>query len=82
MKEILSERNVDIVKTCFVCFDGTNAMSDEKNGVQRRYCNCSPYSIYVYLSQISTMFQAFDGTISMASNNWHPFAWFMESFPL
>ena len=47
MKEILSERNVDIVKTRFVCFDGTNAMSGEKNGVQRRYRNCARYSIYV-----------------------------------
>ena len=47
MKEILSERNVDIVKTRFVCFDGTNATSGEKNEVQRRYHNCAPYSIYV-----------------------------------
>ena len=45
--EILSERNVDTVKTRFVCFDGTNAMNGEKNGVQRRCPNCAPYSIYV-----------------------------------
>ena len=70
MKEILSERNVGIVKTRFVCFEGTNAMSGEKNGVQRRYHNCAPYSIYVNCCcHRLALFQAFDGTISMASNN-------------
>ena len=37
IKEVLSEQGTDISRTQFVCFDGTNAMSGEKTGVQRRY---------------------------------------------
>lgn len=47
MKTILEENGVDIKKTRFVCFDGTNSMSGEKSGVQRRYRNDAPFSIYV-----------------------------------
>ena len=37
IKEVLSERDIDISRTRFVCFDGTNEMSSEKTGVQQRY---------------------------------------------
>ena len=33
IKEVLSERGIDISRTRFVCFDDTNAMSGEKAGV-------------------------------------------------
>ena len=33
IKEVLSESGIDISKTQFVCFDGTNAMNGEKTGV-------------------------------------------------
>ena len=36
IKEVLSEQG-NISRTQFVCFDGTNAMSGEKTGVQQRY---------------------------------------------
>ena len=42
------ERGIDISRTRFVCFDGTNAMSGEKTGVQRRYRCEAPFSIYIY----------------------------------
>ena len=47
LKEIMMDCGIDIKKTRFVCFDGTNAMSGEKSGVQRRYRNDAPFSIYV-----------------------------------
>ena len=47
IKEILEDRGIDITKTRFTCFDGTNSMSGEKNGVQRRYKNYAPFSVYV-----------------------------------
>ena len=47
MKEILKDREVDIVNTRFVCFDGTNSMSGVHHGVQRRYRNDAPFSIYI-----------------------------------
>ena len=47
IKEVLSDRGIDISRTRFVCFDGTNAMSGEKTGVQRRYRCEAPFSIYV-----------------------------------
>ena len=47
MRSILNENGVEIKNTRFVCFDGTNSMSGEKNGVQRRYRNDAPFSIYV-----------------------------------
>ena len=37
IKEVLSERGINISRTQFVCFDGTNAMSSKKTGVHRRY---------------------------------------------
>ena len=40
-------KGIDISRTRFVCFDGTNAMSGEKKGVQRRYWCEAPFSIYV-----------------------------------
>ena len=43
----LSERGIDISRTWFVCFDGTNVMSSEKAGVQQRYWCKAPFSIYV-----------------------------------
>ena len=47
LKETMMDCGIDIKKTRFVCFDGTNAMSGEKSGVQRRYRNDAPFSIYV-----------------------------------
>ena len=47
IKEVLSERGIDISRTRFVCFDGTNVMSGEKTWVQQRYRCEAPFSIYV-----------------------------------
>ena len=49
IKEVFSERGIErsISRTQFACFDGTNAMSGEKTGVQRRYRCEAPFSIYV-----------------------------------
>ena len=47
MKSILKEREIDIIKTRFICFDGTNSMSGVHHGVQRRYKNDAPFAIYV-----------------------------------
>ena len=44
----MPERGIDISRTRFVCFDGTNAMSGEKTGVQRRYRCEAPFSIFIY----------------------------------
>ena len=47
IKEVLSEWGINISRTQFVCFDGTNAMSSEKTGVQRRYWCEAPFSTYL-----------------------------------
>ena len=47
VREILSENNIDISKTRFSCLDGTNAMSGEHTGLQRRIRHLAPFSIYV-----------------------------------
>ena len=47
VKEIMTNCGIDITKTRFVCFDRANSMSGEKSGVQRRYRNDVPFSIYV-----------------------------------
>ena len=35
--KVLSEWGIDISRTQFVCFDGTNVMNGEKTGVQQKY---------------------------------------------
>ena len=47
VQEILLNNNINISNTCFSCLDGTNAMSDEHTGLQRRMQNLAPFSIYV-----------------------------------
>ena len=47
VQEILFKNNVDISNTRFSCLDGTNAMSSEHTGLQRRIHNLAPFSIYV-----------------------------------
>ena len=47
IKEIMMNCRSDITKTRFVRFDGANSMSGDKSGVQRRYPNDAPISIYV-----------------------------------
>ena len=46
IKEIMIHCGIN-TKTRFVCFDRANSMSGEKSGVQRRYRNDAPFSIYV-----------------------------------
>ena len=45
--EILLNNNINISNTHFSCLDGTNAMSGEHTGLQRRIHNLAPFSIYV-----------------------------------
>ena len=45
--KILKEREIDPQKTRFCCLDGTNSMSGEILGVQRRICHIFPNSMYV-----------------------------------
>ena len=47
VQEILLNNNIDISNTRFSCLDGTNAMSGEPTGLQRRIHNLAPFSIYV-----------------------------------
>ena len=47
IKEVLSEGGIDISRIWFLCFDGINAMSGEKAGVQWRNQCEAPFSIYV-----------------------------------
>ena len=47
IKEIMMSCGIDITKTKFVCFHRANLMNGEKSGVQRRYRNNAPFSIYV-----------------------------------
>ena len=47
IKEVFTERNIDLSKTRFTCFDGTNAMNGTKTGLQHRFQGEAPYSIYV-----------------------------------
>ena len=45
--KVLQDRDIDIKKTRFSCFDGTNSMSGIHNGVQRRVRNYAPHAIYI-----------------------------------
>ena len=47
IKEMMMNCGINITKTRFVCFDGANLMRGEKSGVQRRYQNDAPFSIYL-----------------------------------
>ena len=47
VQEMLLNNNIDISNTRFSCLDGTNAMSGEPTGLQRRIHNLAPFSIYV-----------------------------------
>ena len=44
---VLKGRNIDIKDTSFCCLDGTNSVSGETSGLQRRLCNAAPHSMYV-----------------------------------
>ena len=41
--KILKEQEIDPQKTRFYCLDGTNSMSGEISGLQRRICHISPH---------------------------------------
>ena len=47
IKEVFTERNIDLLKTKFICFDGTNTMSGTKTGLQCRFQGEASYSVYV-----------------------------------
>ena len=47
VRNILSDNNIDISKTRFSCLDGTNTMSGEHTGLQRRIRHFAPFSIYI-----------------------------------
>ena len=47
VQEILLNNNIDISNTRFSCLHGTNAISGEHTGLQRRIHNLAPFSIYV-----------------------------------
>ena len=47
VQEMLLNNNIDISNTRFSCLDGTNAMSGEPTGLQRRIHNLAPFSIFV-----------------------------------
>ena len=47
IKEVFNERNIDLSKTRFTWFDGTNGKSGTKTGLKRRFQGDAPYSIYV-----------------------------------
>ena len=48
--KILKEREIDPQKTRFCCLDGTNSMSGEISGLQRRIRHISSHSMYVSCS--------------------------------
>ena len=47
MKKFLVAKGVNVEKDFFSVLDGTNTMSERKNGLQRRIQNESPHDIYV-----------------------------------
>ena len=47
VRDILSDNNIDISKTCFSCLDSTSAMSGEHTGLQRRIRHFALFSIYI-----------------------------------
>ena len=47
IEKLLRERSIDIKKTKFCCLDGTNSMSGEQSGLQRRIRNHAPHAIYI-----------------------------------
>ena len=47
VQERLLHNNIDISNTRYSCFYGTNTMSRERTGLQRRIRNVAPFPIYV-----------------------------------
>ena len=47
VQEILLNNNIDVSNARFLCLEGTNPMSGESTGLQRRICNVAPFSIYI-----------------------------------
>lgn len=47
LEKVLRERDVDITKTRFCCLDGTNSMSGQHSGLQKRIRNHAPHAIYI-----------------------------------
>ena len=45
--KVLLEKGVDVSLMRFNGFDGTNTMSGEISGLQRRFCHVCPHSKYV-----------------------------------
>ena len=69
VQEILLNNTIDISNTDFSCLDGTNAMSGEHTGLQRRIHSIAPFSIYVncrYRCHQLALFQAFVWSVSLA----------------
>ena len=66
--EILLNNNINISNTHFSCLDGTNAMSGEHTGLQRRIHNLAPFSIYVNCRchRLALCFKHFVWSVSLA----------------
>ena len=47
IEKVLRGKNIDIEKTRFCCLDGTNSMSGQHNGMQRRIRNHAPHAVYI-----------------------------------
>lgn len=45
--EFAREKDLDLTKIRFACLDGTNSMSGEISGLQRRIRNVAPHSLYI-----------------------------------
>ena len=66
--EILLNNNINISNTHFSCLDGTNVMSGEHTGLQRRIHNLAPFSIYVNCRchRLALCFKHFVWSVSLA----------------
>ena len=47
VEKVMRDKNTDLTKIRFSSLDGTNSMSDEHNGLQRRIRNHAPHAIYI-----------------------------------
>ena len=56
VQEILLNNNIDIPNTRFSCLDGTNAMSGEHTGLQRRIHNLAPFQFMLTVDVIDWLY--------------------------
>ena len=47
LEQIFTDKNIDKIRFRFSGLDGTNAMSGEQKGLQRRICHVSSYALYL-----------------------------------